>query len=116
MLIPRRPSDAKTGLGPMATITPDRAGQTEVRILSRLLANGGPRMPPALARYVLAIGFNNRDKARMHELAVRHQDGALATAEKDELRAYATAGTLLSLLKSQARRALKRRPAKRSPA
>ena len=100
----------------MSSTTLDRTGQTEVRILTRLLGNGKTQFPPALARYVLTLGFTDRDKARMHELAVRNQDDALAAEEKEELRAYAKAGTLLSLLKSQARRALKRRPAKRSTA
>jgi hypothetical protein len=67
-----------------------------------------------MARYVLTLGFNDRDKARLHDLAVRNQEDALTPAEKAELHAYAKAGTLLALLKSQARRALKRRPAKRT--
>jgi hypothetical protein len=68
-----------------------------------------------MARYVLTLGFSDHDKARMHELAVRNQGDALSAAESEELFAYAKAGTLLSLLKSRARRALKRKPAKRKP-
>jgi hypothetical protein len=51
----------------------------------------------------------------MHDLAVRNQQGALSTTEKEELFAYAKAGTLLSILKSKARRALKAGPKKRTP-
>jgi hypothetical protein len=41
---------------------------------------------------------------------VRNQDDALSPAEKEELFAYAKAGTLLSILKSRARRVLKNHP------
>jgi hypothetical protein len=67
-----------------------------------------------MARYVLNLGFSDRDKARMHDLAVRNQADALSPAEKEELFAYAKAGSLLSILKSRARRALKIKPGKRT--
>jgi hypothetical protein len=97
----------------MHTLTPDHASQTEVTILARLLGNGEGRLPPAMARYILTLGFSDHDKVRMHDLAVRNQDDALAPAEREELFAYVKAGTLLSLLKSQARRALRRKPTRR---
>ena len=50
----------------------------------------------------------------MHDLAVRNQQDALSAAEKEELLAYAKAGTLLSILKSKARRALKLKPKKQT--
>jgi hypothetical protein len=49
----------------------------------------------------------------MHQLAVRNQGGELTPAEKDELLAYVKAGTLMSILKSKARRTLGVKPAKR---
>jgi hypothetical protein len=64
-------------------------------------------MPPTIARYLLKLGFSEDDKARMHDLAVRNQDDALSSGEREELLAYAKAGTLLSILKSKARRALR---------
>jgi hypothetical protein len=42
----------------------------------------------------------------MHDLAVRNQSDALSGTERDELFAYEKAGTLLSILKSNARRVL----------
>ena len=42
----------------------------------------------------------------MHDLAMRNQDDALTPAEKEEMFGFAKAPTLLSILKSQARRAL----------
>jgi hypothetical protein len=89
---------------------------SEVTILARLLGNGQGQLPPAMARYLLTLAFNDGDKARMHDLAVRNQDGALSPAEKEELLAYARAGTLLSILKSKARRTLRMKPKKRTPA
>src|SRR4051794_38933011 len=86
---------------PMSTTTPP-CKETEVTILARVLADEHGQIPPELARYILDLGFSDQDKARMHELAVRNQEDALTPAEKDELSAFAKAGSLLSLLKSKA--------------
>lgn len=85
----------------------------EIAILARLLGNEHGHLPAAIARYLLTLGFNDREKARMHDLAVRNQDDDLSAPEREELFAYAKAGTLLSILKSRARRALKVRPKNR---
>ena len=85
----------------------------EITILARILGNEDGQLPAALARYILGIGFSERDKTRMHDLAVRNQDGALSPAETEELSAYAKAGTLLSLLQSKARRVLPSQAKKR---
>jgi hypothetical protein len=88
---------------------------SEVAILARILGNGEGKLPVSLARHVLTLGFSDEDKARMHDLAVRNQEDALAPGEKEEMIAYEKAGTLLSILKSQARRTLKITPRKRTP-
>jgi hypothetical protein len=88
----------------MKTATNNHAGQSEVTILARILGNEQGHFPAEIARYVLTLGFSDSDKARMHDLAVRNQDDALSPAEKEELFAYAKAGTLLSIVKSKARR------------
>jgi hypothetical protein len=85
-------------------------GDYEVSILARLLAKDEEELPAEMARYLLGLGFNRRDKERMHELAVRNQDGALSKDERDELIAYAKTGSVLSILKSKARRILKNKP------
>ncbi len=95
--------------------TADHSGPTEVAILARVLGSEDGVLPPEQARYFLTLGFSERDRARMHELAVRNQQDALSPAEKDELLAYDRAGTLLSLLKSRARQALRVKPRKRTP-
>ncbi len=87
---------------------------SEVTILARILGNDREQLPRTMARYLLTLGFSDRDKARMHTLAVRNQEDALPPAEKEELLGYAKAGTVLSILKSKARRVLKIKPKKRS--
>ena len=94
----------------------NHAGPSEVTILARVLGNEGGQLPPQMARYLLTLGFSDDDKARMHDLAVRNQDDGLSPDEKEELFAYAKAGTLLSILKSRARRALRIKPRKRTKA
>ena len=88
----------------------------EVSILARLLGNDQDGLPADMARYLLTLGFSSHDKDRMHDLAVRNQDDALSDDEKEELFAYAKTGTVLSILKSKARRVLKIKPKKRTTA
>jgi hypothetical protein len=97
----------------MDTTTANGAGQSEITILARVLGNDEGQLPPDMARYILTLGFSERDKARMHDLAVRNQEDTLSPSEKEELFAYAKAGTLLSILKSRARRVLRSKPRKR---
>ena len=103
----------------MSTITTKDIGRSmghenEVTILGRVLGGDNDRLPTQLARHILALGFSDRDKARMHDLAVRNQGDALTSVEKKELFAFAKAGTLLSILKSKARRTLKAKTTKRN--
>ena len=93
----------------MHTTTADGASQSEIAILARVLGNDQGQLPPDMARYILTLGFGACDKTRMHDLAVRNQEDALSPAEKEELFAYAKAGSLLGILQSKARRALKGR-------
>jgi hypothetical protein len=81
---------------------------------SRVLGNGQNPLPADIARYILTLGFGERDKARMHDLAVDNQHDALSPSEKEELIAYAKAGSLLSILKSKACRVLGVKPKNRA--
>ncbi len=89
-----------------------RTHPSEIAILANVLGNG--HMRPSAARFLVNVGFSEDEKAHMHELVLRNQDGTLSSTEKDELQAYARAGTLLSILKSKARRALRVKPKKRT--
>ncbi len=80
--------------------------ENEVTILARILGNENGQLPRDIARYVLDLNISERDKARMHDLAVRNQDDDLTPAEKEEMFAFGKAATLLSILKSKARRTL----------
>jgi hypothetical protein len=42
-------------------------------------------MPPELARSIVDVEFSARDKARMHDLAVRNQADALTPAEQRQV-------------------------------
>lgn len=98
----------------MATTGDVQDQSSEVAILGRLLSNGREELTPELARYFLGLGFRDEDKARMHDLAVRNQAGALSPAEREELLGFAKAGCLLGILQSKARKAL-RKSAKGTP-
>jgi len=84
----------------------------ETTILARFLANGDKPLPKSLARYILKLTISERDKARMHELAVRNQEDDLTTAEKKELHNFGVAGDVVAILKSKARRTLGVKPKK----
>lgn len=89
----------------MSTTT-TQSRDTEATILARVLCNEDGQFPPELARYILDRNFSDRDKARMHDLAVRNQQGTLSAAETEELFAFGKAGDVLGILQSKARRAL----------
>jgi hypothetical protein len=80
--------------------------ENEVTILARILGDGDDRLSEDFARYILSHQISERDRARMHDLAVRNQSDALTSAERDELHSFAKASTLLSILKARARRTL----------
>lgn len=86
--------------------TTDYAGNREAAILARLLGDANGDLSPRMARYVLERAFSEADKARMHDLAVRNQNDALSPEEKQELSAYAKAGSVMAILKSRARRVI----------
>jgi hypothetical protein len=89
----------------MATAT-HHPNETEVTILARILGNEDGQLSGDFARYILGHEISEQDKARMHDLVVRNQDDALTVAEKEEMFAFGKATTLLSILKSKARRTL----------
>ena len=87
----------------------DDATNSEVAIFGRILEAYPGELTSDAARYFLSLGFGDFDKARMHGLAVRNQDGALSPSEYDELQTYVKVGHLLAVLQSKARRFLKKK-------
>ena len=98
---------------PMSATATNLETSHALAILARVLGNQNDRLPVTIARNFLKLAFSDADKLRMHELAVRNQDDELNSAEKEEMFAYAKAGTILSILKSRARLSLKSNPKKR---
>jgi len=64
------------------------------------------KLSVTMAKHLLTLSFSDRDTERMHELAVRNQVNDLSDREKEELLAFTKAGTLISILKSRARRVI----------
>jgi hypothetical protein len=66
------------------------------------------RFSPELAQHVLSLSFPKRSIKRYLKLSAKAQAGTLSAAEEAELDDYLSADTLLSVLKSKARRSLKK--------
>ena len=81
--------------------------QSEIAILERLLRAERADFSAAAARSLLKIDFEPADRERMHQLAVKAQDGTLTAAEQAEIDAYEVVGHLLGLMHSKARLSLK---------
>lgn len=85
-----------------------RSRPTDDAILARLLNGEKPKLSVQTARFILGLEFPEEDKSRMHELAARAREGKLSHGESEEIDAYGRVGSLLAILKSRARQALKK--------
>jgi hypothetical protein len=81
-----------------------------------LVLHDEARLTPAAAEGILALGFDQADKDRMHALAAKAREGALTPEEQAEVEAYSRVGSLLGILQSKARRVLKGRGVKNGKA
>jgi hypothetical protein len=84
---------------------------TQAGILARLIRPEDDTLTPEAAEGLLCIRFEQRDLDRMHELAMKNQDGTLKPQEQEEMENYRHVGYLLDLIHSKARRALKKQQA-----
>jgi hypothetical protein len=82
---------------------------TEWAILGRVFGPKGEALSPAAAEGILALKLGPADVERMHTLAAKAQATPLTAEELAEVEAYGRVGSLLGILKSRARRALKNR-------
>ena len=57
---------------------------SEVALFGRLIKAKDGTLAPDLARYLLTLGFDQEDQARMKDLAERNQDGALSREEQQQ--------------------------------
>jgi hypothetical protein len=81
--------------------------KSEAAIFSRVVDRSLSHFSPETARSLLELGFSEEDHARVHDLTMRNQDGALSGEEKEELMNYVKVGNLLALFQSKARKFLK---------
>jgi hypothetical protein len=86
-------------------VSKPRAVSVEAAILSRLIKQD---LSPEAARALLQLDLDPYDRERMHELAVKNQEGALAPDEQEELDSCLRVGYFVDLMRSRARLALKR--------
>jgi hypothetical protein len=86
-----------------ATLSPD----TEVAIWLRILHPDG-ELPPRAARAILDLSFPESERECMRDLSAKARAGTLTPEEDEKMGAYERAGAMLSILKSKARRALKK--------
>lgn len=75
-------------------------------ILERLIEPQKGGFSADLARYVLSLGFSDRQLARCAALSYKAQSGKLTGREAGELDEFLQAETLLIVLKLKARRSL----------
>jgi hypothetical protein len=81
---------------------------SSVAIFGRLIEKENGRLTPDVARYILQIEFPAEDREQMHQLAAKAREGTLTPAEREQADSYELVGHLLSILKSKARKALKK--------
>ena len=81
----------------------------EATIWLRILHPDGELTPDA-AHAILELSFPESEIECMHTLSAKARAGTLTAEEEQEMDAYERAGALLSILKSKARRALKKAP------
>jgi copper oxidase (laccase) domain-containing protein len=83
------------------------AAAAEAAILSRLVKPNRADFAPEAAEALLKLDFEQTDRDRMHELAVKNQDGSITKAEEEELHSYRRIGYFVDLIRSKARISLK---------
>jgi len=92
----------------MATAEANKQDKTsEIAIFARLIKADQGDLSRDLGRYILTLGFDEEDQARMRELAEKNQQGVSSSEEQEELQNYVVVGHMLAVLNSKARRSLK---------
>jgi hypothetical protein len=76
---------------------------SDSEILGRILELEGDRLSPEKARLVLSLNFSESDHARIEELGQKSNEGTLSAQEREEYAAYVRVGSILDILRAQAR-------------
>jgi hypothetical protein len=77
-------------------------------ILDRVVKPNRADLSLEVAQAFLQFEFGQKDRDRMHELAVKGQEGTLLNDEQAELESYRRIGYFLDLMRSKARKTLKK--------
>jgi len=80
---------------------------SEIAIWERVIHSDRGDLPPEAALFFLNLAFDQDDLDRMHELAIKNQEGSLAPDEQEALRNYRQIGLRLDLLRSKARQTIR---------
>jgi hypothetical protein len=83
------------------------APKIEAEVWMRILHPDDELLPRA-ARAILGLSFPKNDISRMHDLGAKARAGTLTPEEDAEMDSFERVGSILSILKSKARQALKR--------
>lgn len=81
---------------------------SEAALWGRLFDPASGELSTDVARYIFTLSFPQPDIDRMNELAKKARAGTLTLEEHIELDNYERVGHVLSLMKSKARKALKK--------
>ena len=84
------------------------AVETEAAILSRLDEPNRADFSHEVAEALLKLDFDQMDRDRMHELALKYQEGSLMKAEKEEFHSYRRIDYFVDLMRSKASISLKK--------
>ena len=82
-------------------------------IWKRVIQFDGP-LSPAAARALLKVRFSDRDHALMNDLAAKARAGTLSPEEQIDIDTFERLGSLLDIVHSKARQALKKKPKRAS--
>ena len=83
---------------------------SETAIWERVIHSERGDLSPEVARYFLNLAFEQDDLDRMHDLAIKNQEGLLTAEEQEALRNYRQIGLQLDLLRSKARQTIQQGP------
>jgi hypothetical protein len=85
------------------------SSRTTPAIIERVMTPTFDDLQPAAAKALLELKFGRRDVKRTNDLSALAQRGELTKDQADELDFYLNLGSVLTILHSKARVALKRR-------
>jgi hypothetical protein len=85
-----------------------RTSESPVTIFSRVFNPEKIDLSPEAAESLLKLAFDQADRDRMHELAVKNQADKLTAEERAELNNYEVAGHLVALIQAKARLVLRK--------